>query len=119
MGTGLVAGAVACGYGTLGTEAAEHESQNESAARRPARRIGSCYARRGSRPGRCPAYRQAISTYESSSRRSLIGNLDMRSAQTVPIPKLPHYPSRDAPFGRIRATIFLALLGAAPTRIWS
>jgi hypothetical protein len=41
MGTCLVAGAVAWGYGVLGAEGAEHESQDENAVRRPARRIGS------------------------------------------------------------------------------
>jgi hypothetical protein len=44
----------------------------------------------------------------------LIGNLDMRSAQTVSIPKLAHYPPRDGPFRRIPTTIFPTLLGAVP-----
>ena len=94
-GTCLVTGAVARGDGALGAEAAEHESQNENPSCRPPRRIDSRYLRRAlGRTNSCML--RLISRHRGDP---LIGNLDMRSAQTVSIPKLPHYPTRDMAFG--------------------
>ena len=70
---------------------------NENPPRRPPRRIGSRYLHRAlGRTNTCML--RLMSRHRGDP---LIGNLDMRSAQTVSIPKLPHYPPRDRPFRRI------------------